>query len=62
MEVHGIQGVRHWVDNIGAGMIANNTILGVPYYSYSVLAPQDSVLIFKAPIALQFVATLANSP
>ena len=29
IEVHGIQGVRHWVDNIGAGMIANNTILGV---------------------------------
>ena len=31
-------------------LIITYTILGVPYYDYSILGPQNSILIIKAPI------------
>ena len=36
-------------DNLGAFLIAY-TILGVPYYNYSIIYPQSPILIIQAPI------------
>ena len=38
-----------WVVTIGASIITY-IILGVPYYKYSIMGPQNPILIIKAPI------------
>ena len=38
-----------WVVTIGASIITY-IILGVPHYNYSIMGPQNPILIIKAPI------------